>query len=84
MRERNCWKHWKLSTDKLCPILFGLPGGWMNIMKKARVMTDEEFLNFEWEKFCVINKHAYIPGEAKPDCYGWIDDKVVVIDFGGF
>ena len=71
----------KAGWPELCPVLVSVPGGFLNIMVRTRVMTDEEFDDFEFKGF--IERDGYIvPVEAKSDSFGWLDGKVVAIDYG--
>ncbi|WP_085033923.1 hypothetical protein [Ensifer aridi] len=67
--------------DGLCPVLWSLPGGWVVVMRRARVMTPEEFLAFDAEAFC--NRSEYVlPVEAKSSSFGFIDGQIVAVDYG--
>jgi len=69
---------------ELCPVLCSLPGGWLIVMRRAKILTDTEWLSMdesEFEQF--INKPDYrIPAELKSDSFGWLDGKLVVVDYG--
>lgn len=78
MQERQ-WS--KTGWPELCPVVWSIPGGWIIIMKRARVMTNAEFNNFDSEKW--RDKGDYmIPAEDKQNSFGWYQDKIVVIDYG--
>ena len=71
----------KADWPELCPILLSVPGGFMNIMARARVMTDEEYEEFDFDGF--IKRDDYVvPVETKPNSFGWLDGKIVAIDYG--
>lgn len=66
---------------KLCPVVWSIPGGWIVIMRRAKVLTDDEFLQ------CVpdgwIEEPDYIiPAELKSNSFGWLNGKIVAIDYG--
>ncbi len=68
--------------ERLCPIKFYIPGGWLVVMPRVKQLTREEFINFDCEAFIgVAEKH--IPVEAKEDSFGWLNNKIVAIDYGG-
>ena len=71
----------KTGWPELCPILFSIPGGFLNIMKRARPLTREEFFSLnvdEWRE-----KEDYIvPCENKLDNFGCLDGRIVTIDYG--
>jgi hypothetical protein len=77
--QEKVW--WSGRDKRLCPVLFSIPGGFLAVMPKVRVMTDDEFDEFDHQNF--INRSPYrIPAESKSDSFGWLDHNVVVIDYG--
>ena len=73
-------------SDRLCPVLFALPGGFLNVMPRCRPMTDEEFLNFDYSAFVTYGGHNGVqfelPVEEKTSSFGWLNSRVVAIDYG--
>ena len=66
---------------ELCPVIWSIPGGWLVIMRRAREMTCEEWGDFDAEKWC--NHDDYIiPAEPKEDSFGWLDGRIVAVDYG--
>lgn len=66
---------------ELCPVLWALPGGWLVIMPRAVPLTDDEFLALDVESFA--EKPDYrIPVEAKTSSFGWLNGRIVAIDYG--
>ena len=61
---------------ELCPIVFSVPGGWLLVMPRARPMTAEEFGMLKLDAF------TRVPVEAKPNSFGWLDGRIVAIDYG--
>lgn len=82
IHESKCWKYnsGKFETglsSLLCPVLWCSYGGWILIMKKAKVLTDLEFIESD------ISEHIkHFAGDDKSDSYGWINDNIVKIDYG--
>jgi hypothetical protein len=71
----------KTSYYELCPVLWSIPFGLLVVMPRVDLMTEEEFEKFDAEKFC--DKPAYsIPVEHKPNSFGWLDGRIVAIDYG--
>ncbi len=69
--------------SELCPVLWAAPGGWMVVMPRVRVMTDAEFEVFDREAFIRRpNDDGIVPAEAKSDSFGWMNGRVVAIDYG--
>lgn len=65
---------WSGSDNRLCPVVFSIPGGWLNVMPRARVCKPDEldYADFRSLPF----------GDFKPDNFGWLDGHVVMIDYG--
>lgn len=69
-----------------CPIVFSIPGGWLVVMRRARVLTDGEYDRLFGE--CGPERRKYdeiefvIPVEHKSSSFGWIDEQIVIIDYG--
>lgn len=78
MQERSFSK---MNDQRLCPVLFSVPGGFCNVMPKADVMAPEEFIEFDYDGY-VNGDHAPIPVERKWNSFGWLDGRVVAIDYG--
>lgn len=72
----------ELGWPELCPVLFYIAGGWLVVMPKATELSDDEFNNINVEKFCDKKEQGFIPAEYKSDSFGWLNGKVVVIDYG--
>ena len=77
--------------SKYCPVLFSIWGGWLNIMPKCQILTDEEFINNineEWLyiKDVILTEDAIIdrklPVELKSDSFGWLNGRIVSVDYG--
>lgn len=66
---------------ELCPVLWGIPGGFMIVMARAEPMTFEEWSAFD--DWAFRNHPDYVvPCESKPESYGWLGGRVVAIDYG--
>jgi hypothetical protein len=80
MQERMFWT---MRDDRMCPVHFSLPGGWLVVMPFARPLTDEEWAAFDADKFCVGNEDdAMVPAENKRDSFGVLSGRVVAVDYG--
>lgn len=72
---------WKNENSMgLCPVVFSLKGGFLIVMRKARILTWEEFCEFDYETF--TRTKAPIPVEQKADSFGWLDGEIVAVDYG--
>lgn len=73
MEEFKTWKYNK--SELLCPILWASWGGWILIMKRVEVCTYEDEIDYTpWVT-------AGFGGDDKPDNYGYLDNKLVKIDY---
>lgn len=72
----------KSGNNEFCPVKWYIPGGWIVVMPRVKVMTDEEFKSFDYHGF-VYQKDYVVPCENKSDSFGWLPNgKIVVIDYG--
>lgn len=67
--------------EGIARIRFRIPGGFLIVMERARLMTDDE-----WEKFNyaqMVDRGEYVlSAENKRDSWGMIENRVVAIDYG--
>jgi hypothetical protein len=71
----------KMEWPQFCPVVFSFPGGWLLVMRRARQMTREEFDSFDPQAFCEQSDYV-VPAEHKPESFGWLNGRVVAIDYG--
>lgn len=69
----------KTKDSRLCPILFSMPGGFLNIARRAELL-DRNITTKEYKKFKTGD--IIIPVEKKSDSFGFLDGKLVAIDYG--
>lgn len=67
--------------EKMCPILFKLPVGVIIVMRRAEPLSMEQFIGFDFDSFVYINNNAILPVERKNDSFGYVDGKIVAIDY---
>lgn len=74
----------KVTRNRVCPILFHLPLGLMVIMRRVKILTDEEFLSHrdELEEILKVQEDWVITTELKSNSFGWYNGKIVVTDYG--
>lgn len=63
----------------VCPVLWRMPGGFLNVMPRAAELTDKEFAALNVSEFCDSNKLIV---EYKRDSFGWLDGRIVAVDYG--
>ncbi|MES2323237.1 MAG: hypothetical protein V4633_13315 [Pseudomonadota bacterium] len=81
MQER---KFSRCGWPELCPVLFSLPGGWLVVMRRAKNLSYDEWMGFDaGELNAFVNRPEYaVPAELKMDSFGWLDGKLVAVDYG--
>jgi len=81
MQERDLWKcgDWR---ELLCPIVFAVPGGWLNVMSRAVPLTDVQAEAFDPLAILEQNDALAIPAEPKASSFGMLDGRLVIVDYG--
>ena len=60
-------------SNKLCPVIFKLPGGFLNVMPRCESLEDESLMFLEADNLEI---------EQKLCSFGWLNDEVVAVDYG--
>lgn len=72
---------------ELCPVAAALPGGFVLVMRRARVCSSADFPEAQARSMCeraaASGRHVSSVVELKPDSWGWLDGRLVAIDYGG-
>jgi len=71
-------KDWE---EKLCPIKWYIPLGFLVIMPRVKVLEPHEMTREQLEDFCQIGDFK-IPAEIKESSFGWLEGRLVAIDYG--
>lgn len=71
----------KAGWPELCPVVWSLPGGFLVVMRRARELTDDEFLALDLEQWVKRDEYV-VPVEIKSDSFGILDGRLVAIDYG--
>lgn len=71
----------KLESEKLCPVKFSFIGGLLIIMPRAKPLSRSEFFSLDYGEF-IKDGNLTIPVENKLDSFGWLNGKIVAIDYG--
>lgn len=66
---------------ELCPVVWSVPGGWLVVMRRAVPLSASQWEGFDAKAFCVRPDYC-VPAEAKWSSFGWLDGKVVAVDYG--
>jgi hypothetical protein len=78
--EYNVWKHYKKECPFLCPIIFHLPFGLLNVMPRCTEILDTDF------KLSIKIAHmalSAIPDviEKNPHNFGFLNGQLVCFDY---
>jgi len=71
----------KLGWPELCPVTWSIPGGWLVVMRRALPLTRDEFQDLDFDEFRIKDEYT-VPVENKLDSFGWIDGRLVAVDYG--
>lgn len=71
----------KAGWPELCPVKFHLPLGLLAVMPKVQLLTDDEFCAIDLKAF-IEKEDYYVPVEEKANSFGWLDNRIVAIDYG--
>ena len=66
---------------ELCPVLFSLPGGWLVVMPRCAPLTCYEYNDLDTREF-IERRDGVVPVEEKPDSFGWLNGRIVAVDYG--
>lgn len=80
MQERLMWNCSEMK-DKLCPIVFSIPYGFLIVMRRAKVATVLDITEEQLYDYCQHEKWV-LPVELKHDSFGYYKGKLVAIDYG--
>lgn len=71
----------KTGWPELCPVIFSVPGGFLNIMYRAAPLEHEAFMQMSFNDF--VERPEYrVPVEDKRDSFGVLDGRIVAVDYG--
>lgn len=76
VNEKKC----SINTNLFCPVKFYINGGFLVVMPKVKVLSDDEFLKLDWN--VIRNDMRGISVERKSNSFGYLNGKVVCIDYG--
>jgi len=82
-----------MDDKRVCPVIFGMFGGWFIIMPRCAPITDSEFkelvdLDYFWNQEFDHSEFEAIPGvhkvpvEYKADSFAWYKGQIVAVDYG--
>lgn len=74
-----------VEDDRICPVKFHIPGGWMIIMPRCEPLSPEDFSNLDFSRFHPNSREEdvyNIPVEIKESSFGYYKGKIVAVDYG--
>lgn len=81
LQEQSFWKY--CHYDELCPIVFSLPLGFMNVMYRASELNENDFPLVDSFLTNLKIKDYDIPFESdKLSSLGKLNGKIVIVDYG--
>ena len=89
MQEAQWSRGWE--QGGLCQVRWAIPGGWLLVMPRVRVMTREEFEEWAWseeagqtgyERWAEEHGLAKERMDLTPENFGWWEGNLVAIDYG--
>ncbi len=73
----------EIYNDAVSPVIFSIPGGWLNIMKRVRTLSSDDFLCFDYHYWCNYKfPYKIVIVENKQDSFGWLNGEIVACDYG--
>lgn len=66
---------------KLCPVVFSVPLGILLVMRRATPLSRQEFDDFDFDAFVETDEYV-VPVENKLDSFGWLNGRIVAVDYG--
>lgn len=81
MNEVKFWNYANMK-HKLCPITFYVPFGLLVVMPKVKVLTKGDGIGNDYLLSFCICENGKIPAETKLDSFGFLNNKLVCIDYG--
>ncbi len=73
-RTEYVWSKYN-KIEELCPVKFSILGSLLIVMPRCKLITEHEFKTIEKS----TNFHGY---EHKQASYGWLEGKLMIIDYG--
>ena len=71
----------KTGWAELCPVVFSLYGGFLIVMLRADPLSRDQFNEIDFDKW--VDRGDYrIPVENKLDSFGFLENKLVAVDYG--
>jgi hypothetical protein len=74
MQEADWWAMTG-GDERLCPVAFALPGGWLTVMRRAAPLAGGEEPDY--------GAFDGLPVDPKPSNFGRLAGRVVMVDYGG-
>ena len=70
---------------KLCMAIWSLPGGFLACFPRALALTDAEYdalASEDWFYHHCGGRRYPLPVESKADSWGWVNGRILAIDYG--
>lgn len=86
----NIDEHWRSHchfNNAVNPVIFHIPGGWLNVYRRAEPLTEIQWISFDYHYHCnytcrLVDRFVHMNFiENKYDSFGIVDDKIVAVDY---
>jgi hypothetical protein len=72
----------RMGHAQVCPVLWTLPLQLIICMPRTTGLSLQEFMQFDYESFIKTEDERVIAVENKLDSFGWLDGRIVAVDYG--
>lgn len=82
--EAQWWRNAELDQrDMLCPVLHSWLGGIVNVYPRCEpyIVDEETEMAIHRREYTPLPNLRPCPGDTKPDNYGWLNGRLVVLDY---
>lgn len=82
------WRSYGSFKNAVNPVIFHIPGGWLNIYRRAEPLSEIQWLSFDYHYHCnykcrFMDNFIHINFiENKYDSFGVIDGEILAVDYG--
>lgn len=74
----------KLNWPELCPIIWYIPGGFLVVMPRCKILIRNDFCEEKINEIFTNAKlhNRCLPVEMKPDSWGFLNGRLIAVDYG--
>ena len=68
-----------MKNELICPVIFYFPFGFLSVMPRCNPITEKEYSQLD---FTLYDNIPCEKSAGKSDSYGWLNNKIVALDYG--